>query len=118
MVRISLATAAQRETIYRLRHDVYARELGQHAENQRGEIHDVLDDGNVYIVATADDAMAGFVSITSPRQGRYSIDKYLQRDRVPVALDDGTWEVRILTVMPEHRGTSVAILLMYAAFRW
>ena len=118
MVRISLATAEQRRTIYRLRHDVYARELGQHAENARGEIHDALDDGNVYIVATAGDTLAGFVSITSPRQGRYSIDKYLQRDRIPIALDDGTYEVRILTVLPEHRGTSAAFVLMYAAFRW
>src|SRR5207244_5494104 len=118
MVRISLASAEQRSAIYRLRHEVYARELAQHAENARGEIHDALDDGNVYIVAAASETLAGFVSITSPRQGRYSIDKYLQRDRIPIALDDGTYEVRILTVLPEHRGTSVAFLLMYAAFRW
>ena len=118
MVRISLATAAQRETIYRLRHEVYARELGQHSQNERGEIHDILDEGNVYLVATVDDAVTGFISLTSPRQGRYSIDKYLQRDRLPIALDDRTWEVRILTVVREHRGTSMAILLMYAAFRW
>src|SRR5882724_2764155 len=118
MVRIAMASPSQRDTIHRLRHQVYARELGQHPENARGEIRDALDDGNVYITAVAGDALAGFVSITSPRQGRYSIDKYLQRDRLPIALDAGTYEVRILTVLPEHRGTSAAFLLMYAAFRW
>src|SRR5213596_3771675 len=111
MVRISLAPPEQRRTIYRMRHQIYARELGQHRENAHGEIRDALDDGNVYIVATIDDAVAGFVSITSPRQGRYSIDKYLQRDRIPIAIDDGTYEVRILTVLPAYRGTSVAMLL-------
>src|SRR5690349_10392355 len=122
MVRNALATDAQRETIARLRHDVYARELGQHAENAHGSIRDALDDGNVYIAATVDDGMgdeiAGFVSITSPRQGHYSIEKYIARERIPVPIDDGTYEVRILTVLPAFRGTSVAMLLMAAAFRW
>src|SRR6266550_8015602 len=118
VLRIALASVEQRRTIYGLRHEIYARELGQHAPNARGEIHDTLDDGNVYIVATAGETLAGFVSITSPRQGRYSIDKYLQRDRLPIALDDGTYEARILTVLPAYRGTKVAFLLMYAAFRW
>src|SRR5947209_13874930 len=118
MVRIGLATASQRDAIYRLRHEVYARELRQHAENERGEIRDALDDGNVYIAASAGTGLAGFVSITSPGQGRYSIDKYLRRDEIPVALDAGTYEIRILTVVPAYRGTNVAMLLMVAAFRW
>ena len=73
VLRIAIASPQQRQTIYGLRHEIYARELGQHRENAGGEIHD--------------------------------------------GLDDGTYEVRILTVLPEHRGTSVAFLLMYAAFR-
>src|SRR5207249_12035139 len=118
VLRIALASSKQRRTIYGLRHEIYARELGQHAENAAGEIHDALDDGNGYIAATIGDAIAGFVSIASPRQGRYSIDKYLERDQIPIALDDGTYEARILTVLPAYRGTKVAFLLMYAAFRW
>src|SRR5438874_67986 len=86
MVRIFMAGAAQRETIYRLRHEIYARELHQHEENEGGAVRDALDDGNIYIVAAVGDDVAGFVSITSPRQGRYSIDKYLRRDRIPVLI--------------------------------
>ena len=37
---IRIATPAEREEIYRLRHEVYARELGQHALNTLGSLHD------------------------------------------------------------------------------
>ncbi|HEV7766086.1 MAG TPA: aminotransferase class I/II-fold pyridoxal phosphate-dependent enzyme [Thermoanaerobaculia bacterium] len=117
-IRITLATDTHRHTIYSLRHDVYARELGQHPENPEKALRDSLDPDNLYIVATIDDAIAGFISITPPHAGKYSIDKYLRRDEIPFAIDAKTWELRILTVLPAHRGTLVAMLLMYAAFRW
>jgi histidinol-phosphate/aromatic aminotransferase/cobyric acid decarboxylase-like protein/GNAT superfamily N-acetyltransferase len=118
VIPITLASADDRRAIYALRHEVYARELAQHHENDAGEIRDALDDGNVYIVAKAGGAIAGFVSITPPQLGRYSIEKYLSRDAIPFPLDAGTFEIRILTVLPAHRGTIVATLLMYAALRW
>jgi histidinol-phosphate/aromatic aminotransferase/cobyric acid decarboxylase-like protein/GNAT superfamily N-acetyltransferase len=117
-IRISLATDADRRTIYALRHEVYARELHQHAENEERVLHDPLDGGNVYLVASVAGAIAGFISITPPEHGAYSIDKYLRRDELPFPLDAGTYEVRILTVLPEHRGTAAPLLLMVAAFRW
>lgn len=117
-IRIALASEADRRTIYALRHDVYARELHQHSENAAQTLHDALDADNLYIVATAGEAIAGFISITPPGNGAYSIDKYLRRDELPFALDGKTYELRILTVLPAHRGTSIAMLLMYAAFRW
>src|ERR1051326_2752166 len=117
-VTIAIASAEDRGAIYRIRHDVYARELGQHHENQRGEIRDALDDGNVYIVAKERGAIAGFISITPPSCGAYSVDKYLRRDEIPFALDSGTFEVRILTVLAARRASIAAALLMYAALRW
>jgi len=107
-----------RPAIYALRHQVYARELGQHPENAEGRLSDPLDRDNVYIVVTIDGGMAGFVSITPPRNGRYSVDKYLRREEIPFALDARTYEIRILTVVPEHRGGIAATLLMYGALRW
>ena len=62
--------------------------------------------------------MAGFVSITPPGFGRYSIDKYVSRDELPFACDGKVFEVRILTVAKPYRGTPVGGLLMYAASRW
>jgi histidinol-phosphate/aromatic aminotransferase/cobyric acid decarboxylase-like protein/GNAT superfamily N-acetyltransferase len=113
-----MATEADRAAIYSMRHEVYARELRQHPENVDKVLSDALDGHNVYVVVTIGDDIAGFVSVTPPRNGLYSIDKYLRRDEIPFPLDERTYEIRILTVMPEHRGGLAAALLMYGALRW
>src|SRR5437899_2392117 len=117
-LKCRLATDEDRPVIYAMRHEVYARELRQHPENAEARLFDSLDQDNVYVVVTIDDSIAGFVSITPPRNGVYSIDKYLRRDEIPFALDGRTYEIRILTVVPEHRGGVVAAMLMYGALRW
>jgi GNAT superfamily N-acetyltransferase len=117
-LEIALATDADREAIYRMRHATYAAELGQHAVNERGRLTDALDAFNTYVVATLTGALVGFISITPPGHDRYSIDKYVARDELPFAFDDGLFEIRILTVDPAHRGGPAAGLLMYAALRW
>lgn len=117
-LRIALGTPADRPSIYRLRHEVYAAELGQHSLRPDGMLSDALDEGNIYIIATFAGELAGFISITPPELGRYSIEKYLDRSELPIQLDDQTYEVRILTVAPSHRYSRVAWYLIYAAFRW
>ncbi|HEV3023686.1 MAG TPA: GNAT family N-acetyltransferase [Pirellulales bacterium] len=117
-VVLGLATAAERTTISRLRHDVYARELGQHPVNVQSALSDPLDAFNEYIVARRGDAIAGFVSVTPPGHGAYAIDKYLTRAELPFACDERLYEVRLLTVLPEFRRRPIAGLLMYAALRW
>lgn len=107
-----------RAAIYRVRHDVYARELGQHRTNGAGYLRDSLDERNEYIVAKTEGELAGFVSITPPGRGTYSVDKYFSRDQLPFAFDGGLYEVRLLTVLPAYRGSGAAALLMYAALRW
>jgi histidinol-phosphate/aromatic aminotransferase/cobyric acid decarboxylase-like protein len=115
---VALATDVERDDIYQIRHQVYARELGQHPANAATRLRDRLDDGNLYIVAKVAGQMAGFISVTPPRYGRYSIDKYFDRESLPFAVDDGLYEVRLLTVLPAYRGSELAVLLTYAAFRW
>ncbi len=117
-IAISFASAREREAIYRMRHTVYARELSQHDPNGSGRLVDALDAFNHYLVASIDDHLAGFVSITPPGYGRYSVDKYVERSELPFPFDDGLFEIRILTVDIAHRGSPVAGLLMYAALRW
>jgi histidinol-phosphate/aromatic aminotransferase/cobyric acid decarboxylase-like protein/GNAT superfamily N-acetyltransferase len=114
---IGVATDSQRGIIYRLRHAVYARELGQHIVNATELLRDELDDFNLYIVATVAGEVAGFVSVTPPGQ-RYAIDKYLSREVLSFECDSGLFEIRLLTVLREHRGSQIAPALMYAAFRW
>lgn len=115
---LGLATAADRQAIYLLRHEIYAREIGQHAVNPQGLLTDTLDGANLYLVARCGDEIAGFISLTPPQGGRYSIDKYFARSELPFAADDGLFEVRLLTVRRSYRGTKLAALLMYGAFRW
>jgi histidinol-phosphate/aromatic aminotransferase/cobyric acid decarboxylase-like protein/GNAT superfamily N-acetyltransferase len=112
------ASDDDREWIYRMRHDVYARELGQHQPNGAEMITDDLDSGNVYIVAASGDERIGFVSVTPPWLGRYSFEKYVSRSEHPLLNVDGLFEIRVLTVDPRWRGSQVAPLLMYAALRW
>ena len=115
---VSVANTADREEIYRIRHEVYARELQQHPANAATSLSDALDGGNTYIVARMAGKIAGFVSITPPGLPAYSIDKYFPRETLPFSVDDRLHEVRLLTVLKTHRGGDVAGLLMYAAFRW
>ncbi len=117
-VALSLADDRDREVLYRIRHEVFARELGQHAVNPAGRLHDAIDGWNVYIVVKIEGEIAGSISITPPGGPAFSIDKYFQRERLPLAVDDTLYEVRLLTVVGPHRGRELAALLMYAAFRW
>jgi histidinol-phosphate/aromatic aminotransferase/cobyric acid decarboxylase-like protein/GNAT superfamily N-acetyltransferase len=116
-LRIALASEDDRAAIFRLRHAVYACELGQHPQNETGLLQDELDEFNTSIVAMDGDGLAGFVSITPPGR-RYSIDKYLDRSALPFPLDGSAFEVRLLTVADGYRHRGVAPLLMYAACRW
>jgi histidinol-phosphate/aromatic aminotransferase/cobyric acid decarboxylase-like protein/GNAT superfamily N-acetyltransferase len=115
---LSLADECDRDAIHRIRHDVYARELGQHHVNAAGRLRDALDDWNYYLVAKLGGEITGFISITPPGRPSYSIDKYFARESLPFAFDDQLYEVRLLTVLKPHRGREVATLLMYAALRW
>ena len=114
---LALASQAELQAIYRLRHEVYACEIGQHAMNPTSILTDALDGTNIYLVVRFGDELAGFISLTPPEAGKYSIEKYFERADLPFAVDDGLYEVRLLTVRRDFRGTKVAALLMYAAFR-
>jgi histidinol-phosphate/aromatic aminotransferase/cobyric acid decarboxylase-like protein/N-acyl-L-homoserine lactone synthetase len=115
---VSVADNRDRETIYAIRHQVYAEELGQHPRNATGQLVDALDRVNVYLVVKQAGAIAGFVSITPPNACGYSVDKYFTRASLPVVADERLYEVRLLTVTAAHRRSSIALLLMYAALRY
>jgi len=115
---LRLATPEDRRTIYRMRHEVYAEEIGQHGVNEEGLPTDALDGANIYLVAACGDEIGGFVSVTPPAVGSYSIDKYFARGDLPFPVGVGLFEVRLLTVGKAYRGSRVATLLMVAAFRW
>ena len=117
-IQISIATRNDRDLIYQYRHETYASELMQHPTNNASVIKDHLDDFNVYIVAKIKTKIVGFISITPPLKNQYSIDKYLAREEIPFTIDAHTFEMRILTVLKPYRGKPIAVVLMWAAFRW
>ncbi|MEV5886690.1 histidinol-phosphate transaminase [Streptomyces sp. NPDC052020] len=117
-LQLRTATPDDLEWIYEVRHRVYAEELGQHAVDPAGRLHDGLDGDNVYLVAARGPERVGFVSVTAPWLGRYALDKYLTRDELPLLDKDDLFEVRVLTVERRWRATAAAPLLMHAALRW
>jgi histidinol-phosphate/aromatic aminotransferase/cobyric acid decarboxylase-like protein/N-acyl-L-homoserine lactone synthetase len=117
-LQVRTATPADMSQIHRLRHDVYADELRQHEPRPEGALADDLDRDNVYLVVATGDEVAGFVSVTPPWLGRFSVDKYVRREDWPLLADPALFEVRVLTVREPHRRSPVAGLLMYAALRW
>ncbi|HEX3729762.1 MAG TPA: histidinol-phosphate transaminase [Opitutaceae bacterium] len=115
---VSEASAADRRVIAGLRHEIYALELGQHPANADGQLGDALDGWNIMLVAKRGEEIDGFISVTPPGRPSYSIDKYFERQALPFAVDDRLYEIRLLTVTPERRGSPLAWLLMYTALRW
>ncbi|MFK5921526.1 MAG: histidinol-phosphate aminotransferase family protein [Verrucomicrobiota bacterium] len=115
---IALASAEDREEIYRIRHDVYASELGQHAENPTGKLQDDLDSFNHYLLAKINGKIFGFVSITPPDKNSYSIDKYFERNQLPIEFHPALYEIRLLTVLKSRRNRELPLLLIHAAYRW
>src|SRR5438132_3791772 len=88
-ITISLADQRDREMIYAIRHDVYAHELKQHAQNAGGLLKDKLDEINTYLVARRGGEIAGFIAVTPPTAAGYSIDKYFRRSELPLVFDRG-----------------------------
>jgi len=117
-LKISVAGTEELESIYRLRHDVYATELGQYESRSDESLPDAGDVASVYIAASLNGKLVGFVGITHPNSPQYSVDKFLSREDIPLTFDDQLYEIRALTVKEDLRGFQVATCLMYAAFRW
>ena len=117
-LHVGVASASDRLEIYRLRHQVYAAELRQHAVNARGTLRDDLDEENIYLAVRDQNEVVGFVSLTPPDSPFQSVDKYFTAEQLAPYRDERTWEVRLLTVAPSRRFGTVAALLLWAALRW
>jgi hypothetical protein len=103
--------------IFRKRHEVFATELGQHPENEAGELSSPLDECNDYVVAEQGDALIGFVSLTPPGHPHYAIERYWPRDTLPFQLDKSVIEIRLLVIDREWRRSRLSYVLCWAAWR-
>ena len=114
---VRLAEPSDRDTIYRLRHQVFASELGQHAIRDTGVLHDHVDDHNVYIVAEHGGELLGFVSVTPPAAPSYALERHFRRSAVPIDLR-GSFELRLLVIAESARNHGLSEVLLFAALRW
>ncbi len=114
---ITYANNQHRDIIYKMRYDIYCTELKQYPENDMKILKDQLDEFNTYLVALKSNKIIGFVSITPPGD-MYSIDKYIPREKLPFKIDSGVYEIRILTLLNNYRGSRLFYMLSYAAFKW
>ena len=112
------ATESDRTAVFRARHTVYADELGQYETRPDGILPDAAGLEAVYLVAFVDGELGGFIGITPPESPRFSVDRFIPRDALPIPVDHRLYEVRALTVLKPLRGQPIAAALMYAAFRW
>lgn len=101
-----------RAEIYRARHSIYSRELGQYPISPEGALSDYTDAYNVYVTATGGRALQGFVAVTPPGDR-----KAFQKHGI-TAVHDDSYEIRLLSVLPGYRGRGLSEALMYAAMRY
>lgn len=115
---LSIANAEDLPEIYRLRHAVYASEIGQYEVRPDGILSDADDIKSTYITASLGKELVGFIGITLPISPRFSVDKYISRKKIPITFDSSVFEIRALTVKRSFRGYRIASCLMYSGFRW
>ena len=117
-LRICYAENEDRNSIYALRHEIYAAELGQHQTSNWGYLQDELDAHNIYILIKRGNTVLGFISITCPESAKFSVDKYFDRSLTPYAFNEELFEVRLLSVVKKFRHSWLALALMHAAKRF
>lgn len=100
------ATGDDGQRIFRLNHQVFAAELGQHAMREGGLLVDKFHAKNQYFVAERDGQILGLVSAhtTAP----FSVEERCPRFKELVPQDRPIAEVRLLAVDSRYRKTFIA----------
>src|SRR3954463_12572264 len=96
---ISIAEARPEDvdSIDRLRHDVYARELGQYPLAPSGRLSDAHPHSKI-LCAQIGRKLIGFIAMTPPGSPCLRVEHYLPRERLPFTIGPKTAEARQLTV--------------------
>lgn len=111
-VSIRYVTGAEMDAIARLRHGVYADELGQFESRDDARLPESEIWNRVFIGAFDGETLVGYVAVTMPG-GTYSFESY----GLPVANHDG-YEIRALCVDSKFRRRGIGKALVHAALRF
>ena len=107
---------ADRAAIHALNHRIFAEELGQYRTEDGGQHVDKFDEKNRYFLAENDSELIGMVAVHG--EAPFSFTNRLPASTSVEELAERPLEVRLLAVVPEHRGGRVAAALFLAVHRW
>jgi len=118
MYYASLATVEDREQIYRLRYEIYAKELGQYPEKAERKIQNQYDEVNEYfVIKDSEQEIIAFISVTPPNKYGLSSVNHLKKINVTYDIDPNAYEMRLLTVV-KSRGLFFSFALVYLVISW
>lgn len=102
---------AEFDSMWRLNHDVFARELGQHAARADGRLVDKFHGKNIYRVAWDGERVLGMVCahMTPPFSVVGHFGETAAREIVPGV----TAEIRLLALRPECRGNAAVPVRLF-----
>lgn len=89
----------------RLNHDIFAAELGQHAQTADGSLTDRFESESRFLLAWRSEILAGMVALRG--QPPFSIEQRLADPRILDNYAGSKLEVRLLAVHPGERNTMV-----------
>lgn len=104
------------EQLHALHYRAFVEEIPQHRPNEARLHVDRFHDENVYLVAVDGDALVGSVALRARRP--FSLDAKLPDLDAHLPPNRRFCEVRLLNILPEHRGGAVLPGLLAAVLDW
>jgi GNAT superfamily N-acetyltransferase len=117
-IDVQVATDRDMEDLWKLNHEVYCRELGQHRLETSGRRIDKMYSTAIYFAARADGIFAGMLSATPPGSGSISTLKRIPHENGVHREALLTTEVRLLAVARKFRGRGVYDHLIFALMKY
>lgn len=119
MVVVRVADHNDWEKIHRINWIIFAEELGQYSiDSGAGFIVDKNHASNIYIVAEYQDSIVGMLAITTPSDVPFSTEKRIRDSSFINLFREKMIEIRLLSVLPEFRGTDVYWKLIFFVLDW
>jgi len=104
------------EKVCRLNHQTFSEEIPQHERTATGLLIDKFHSENQYVICLVESEIVGMVALRSIRP--FSLDSKLDQLDNYLPPHKSLCEIRLLTVLPEYRRSSVFYSLFKVAFTY
>ena len=109
-------TDSEKMAVHRLNYRTFVEEIPQHQASQKKVLVDRFDDENTYIIAIKDQNLVGMLAVRGNRP--FSLDLKLNNIENYLPCHNKLCEVRLLSVVKDHRNGVVFKGLMYELLRY